>query len=48
MAEVVRINPTNFELQTYEVKDSELISGLDIELALTSSSYIEFYLYDLN
>ena len=48
MAEVVRIDPTNFELQTYEDQDSTLINQFNIDSALTSSSYIEFYIYDLN
>ena len=48
MAEVVRIDPTNFELQTYEAQDSTLINQFDVDSALTSSSYIEFYIYDLN
>lgn len=48
MAEVVRIDPTNFELQSYEGQDESLINQFNIDSALTSSSYIEFYVYDLN
>ena len=48
MAEVVKIDPIDFELQTYEVQDTSLISQFDINTSLTGSSYIEFYVYDLN
>ena len=48
MAEIIKIDPFNFELQTYEVQDTSLISQFDINTFLTSSSYIEFYIYDLN
>ncbi len=48
MVEVVKIDPFSFELQTYEIQDTSLISQFDINTFLTSSSYIEFYVYDLN
>jgi len=48
MAEVVRINPTSLELQSYEGQDLSLINQFEINTALTSSSYIEFFIYDLN
>jgi hypothetical protein len=48
MAEVVKIDPINFELQNYEPQDISLISQFDVNTFLTGSSYIEFYIYDLN
>ena len=48
MAEVTPIDPTSFELQTYEDQDISLITQFDVDTSLTSSSYIEFYVYDIN
>tara|TARA_B100000989_G_C19532936_1_gene471220 strand:- start:5390 stop:10105 length:4716 start_codon:yes stop_codon:yes gene_type:complete len=48
MAEVIPIDPISFELQTYEDQDVSLITQFDIDTSLTSSSYIEFYVYDVN
>lgn len=48
MAEVVTINPITFELQSYEDQDLSLINRFEINTALSSSSYIEFFVYDLN
>ena len=48
MTEVINIDPTSFELQTYEDQDISLISQFDIDTSLINSSYIEFYVYDLN
>ena len=48
MAEIVKIDPNNFQLQFYESQDETLISSFDINTFLTQSGYIEFYVYDLN
>ena len=48
MAEIVEINPSNFELQEYSTKDENLVPQFDIDTSLTQSSYIEFFTYDLN
>ena len=48
MAEIVKIDPNNFQLQFYESQDETLISSFDIDTFLTQSGYIEFYIYDLN
>ena len=48
MAEVISINPTNFELQIYEENDTNLINKFDITTFFTGSSYIEFYIYDIS
>ena len=48
MASVTRINPDNFQLQFYEPQDENLITSFDIETVLSSSDYIEFYVYDNN
>ena len=48
MAEVTKIDYTNFELQDYNVKDENLISTFDINTLFTTSSCIEFYVLDLN
>ena len=48
MAEVYPIDPTNFELQSYKVKDENLISQFDVGNSLSDLSYIEFFVHDLN
>ena len=45
MAEVIKIDPTTFEFQTYESQDLSLINQFNVDTALTSSSYIEFFVY---
>ena len=48
MATVSIIDPTDFTLQSYESQDENLISQFGIDTVLTSSSYIEFFVYDNN
>ena len=48
MASVNQINANNFQLQSYELKDENLITSFDIDTVLSSSDYIEFYVYDSN
>ena len=48
MASITRIDPTTFELQTYETQDDNLISKIEIETSLKLNDFIEFYIYDLN
>ena len=47
-AEIIQINPTDFESQTYGNQDTSLISSFDINTALSSESYLEFFIYDNN
>ena len=47
-AEIISINPQNFESQTYEATDTNLIPTFNINTSLNSGSYIEYYVYDLN
>ena len=49
MVEIKKINPTTFELQTYEPQDEKLISSSSIDTEFISlESSIEFFVYDLN
>jgi hypothetical protein len=48
MAEITRIDPTTFELQTYKSRDENLIDKVEIETTLKQFDFIEFYIYDLN
>ena len=49
MVEITKINPTTFELQTYEPQDENLISTSSIDTEFISlESSIEFFVYDLN
>jgi len=45
---VSRTNPDNFQFQFYEPQDENLITSFDIATVLSSSDYIEFYVYDNN
>ena len=43
------INPVTFEYQTYSPQDESLISSFEITNNFNfSSSYIEYFIYDLN
>ena len=46
-AEITQIDIENFTSQTYEVQDTNLISSFEINTSLTSSSYIELFIYDI-
>ena len=48
MATVNRISPVTYELQSYNPNDAALLNQFSIDTALTSSSCIEFFIYDLN
>ena len=49
MVEITKVNPTTFELQTYEPQDENLISTSSIDTEFVSlESSIEFFIYDLN
>ena len=49
MVEIKKLNPTTFELQTYEPQDEKLISSSSIDTEFISlESSIEFFVYDLN
>ena len=47
-AEITQIDIENFTSQTYEVQDTNLIPSFEINTSLTSSSYIELFIYDNN
>jgi hypothetical protein len=47
-AEITQIDAQSFLLQNYEVQDTSLISTVEIDTSLTSGSYIELFIYDLN
>ena len=47
-AEITQIDIENFTSQNYEVQDTNLISSFEINTSLTSSSYIELFIYDNN
>jgi hypothetical protein len=47
-AEIVQINTQDFTSQNYEGQDVNLISTFDINTYLSSSSYIESFVYDNN
>jgi hypothetical protein len=46
MAEIIKIDPLDFSLQLYNNNDENLISTFDIDLTLSTSSSIEFIVYD--
>ena len=48
MADVFSLDPTNITLQSYSPKDENLISQFEVDMVLTGSSYIEFFVYDNN
>ena len=47
-AEIIQINTQDLTTQTYVGQDTNLISTFDITASLSSSSYIEYFIYDLN
>ena len=43
------INPTTFEIQNYNISDTELIAKSELDTVFSSSTdYIEYYIYDEN
>ena len=47
-AEIVQIDTQNFTSQTYGGQDTNLISSFEVNTSLSSSSYIEYFVYDNN
>ena len=47
-AEIIQIDTQDLTTQTYTGQDINLISTLDINTSLSSSSYIELFIYDNN
>jgi len=47
-AEIVQIDPQDLTSQSYESQDVNLIPSFEVATNLTSSSYIEYFVYDLN
>ncbi len=48
MANVTKINYSDFELQDYNAKDENLIKTFDINNFFNTSSCIEFFIFDRN
>ena len=48
MADIVKISPNNFSFQSYQGKDTSLMSQFDVNSFLTETSYIEFFVYNQN
>ena len=46
MASIVQVDPNNFSLQVYDSQDESLIPSSDIDTVLTSSGYLEFFIYE--
>ncbi len=47
-AEINQIDPQDFMSQTYEGQDVNLLTSFDVNTFLSSSSYIELFIYDNN
>jgi len=47
-AEIVQIDTQDFTSQTYGGQDTGLISSFEVNTSLSSSSYIEYFVYDNN
>jgi hypothetical protein len=47
-AEIIQIDAQSFLSQTYGNQDTNLISSFDVKTNLSSSSYLEFFVYDNN
>ena len=47
-AEIIQIDTQDFTSQIYEENDISLISQFEINTSLSSSSYIEYFIYDNN
>lgn len=47
-AEIVQIDTQNLTSQIYEEQDVSLITSLEVNTSLSSSSYIEYFIYDNN
>jgi hypothetical protein len=47
-AEIVQITPQDFLSQNYQTQDVNLITSFAVSTFLSSSSYIEFFIYDNN
>lgn len=46
--EIIQINTQTLESQAYNSQDTNLIPTFDVNTSLTSGSYIEYFVYDLN
>ena len=47
-AEINQIDIQDFNVQGYESQDVNLLGSFDVNTSLSSSSYIEFFVYDNN
>jgi len=47
-AEIVQIDTQDFTSQIYGGQDTDLISTFEVNTSLSSSSYIEYFVYDIN
>jgi len=48
MAEITQVNVQDFDIQTYETQESNLLLSFDVGTTFSSQSYIEYFVYDLN
>ena len=48
MVKTTKIDPITFEFQTYETQDETLIPTSEVNTALGTFNYLEFYVYNLN
>ena len=46
--EIIQINTTDFNLQSYQLTDTNLIPTFEVNTSLSGSSNIEFFIYDNN
>ena len=47
-AEIIQVSTQDLTTQEYTGQDTNLISTFDVNTSLSSSSYIEYFIYDLN
>ena len=47
-AEIIQVNTQDLTTQVYQPQDTSLISNFDISTTFTTSSYVEFFIYDNN
>ena len=47
-AEVIQIDAQSFLFQDYEAQDISLISSVEVNTTLSTGSYVELFIYDLN
>ena len=46
--EIIQIDTTDFNLQSYQLTDTNLIPSFEVNTSLSDTSNIEFFVYDNN